>query len=220
MAKKKWDCKFSPCESLKDVMKQYKDLEGITFEIRLTVYPPEKEIKYKIIYDAADVKEVKFREFPSFMEVTLIDGTVNEYTDCSYALVYDYEYYHKIETAEELKKEADRLGYNIIKRSEMDNKVSDDFKEAVKYYTMPDNCLTATEAREKTNKNRNDNISKQFENIFKFINEAVNEGEYCIYINNKDLFITPEIKKILQKLGYKVESSNQYKEIMYKISWE
>ena len=116
MIKKKWDCIFSPCESLKKAMKQYKDLEGITFEIRLRDYSSEKEIKYKIIYDAADVKKVKFRESPTFMEVTLIDGIVNEYTNCNYALVYDYEDYHKIETAEELKKEANRLGYNIIKK--------------------------------------------------------------------------------------------------------
>lgn len=118
MAKKKWDCIFSPSESLKKAMKQYNDLEGITFEIRLRYPSEEKEIKYKIIYDAADVKKVKFRELPAFMEVTLIDGTVNEYTDCSYALVYDYDYYHKIETIEELKKEANRLGYNIIKKKE------------------------------------------------------------------------------------------------------
>lgn len=118
MTKKKWDSIFSPCESLKKAMKQYKDLEGITFEIRLRLYESEKEIKYKIIYDAADVKKVKFRESPIFMEVTLVDGTVNEYTDCSYALVYDYECYHKIESVEELKKEADRLGYNIIKKEE------------------------------------------------------------------------------------------------------
>ena len=220
MAKKKWDCIFSPCESLKKAMKQYKDLEGITFEIRLRNSESEKEIKYKIIYDAADVKEVKFREFPSFMEVTLIDGTVNDYMDCSYALVYDYEYYHKIETAEELKKEANRLGYNIIKRSEMDNKVSNEFKEALDRYAdiLPDIYINATKAREKTNENRNNNNYKQLENIFKFINEAINKGEYSI--NNKDLFITSEIKEILQKLGYKVESSNQYNEIMYKISWE
>ena len=118
MAKKKWDSIFSPYESLKKAMKEYKDLEGITFEIRLKIYESKKEIKYKIVYDAADVKKVKFRELPTFMEVTLIDGTVNEYTDCSYALVYDYERYHKIETVKELKEEADRLGYNIIKKSE------------------------------------------------------------------------------------------------------
>ena len=72
MAKKKWDCIFSPCESLKKAMKQYKDLEGMTFEIRLRDYSSEKEIKYKIIYDAADVKKVKFRESPTFMESFVI----------------------------------------------------------------------------------------------------------------------------------------------------
>lgn len=101
--------------------------------------------------------------------------------------------------------------------------INNDSKKALKHtvYNMPDNCLTATEAREKTNKIRNNNNSKQFENIFKLINEAINKGEYCIYIiNKKDLFITPEMKKILMKLGYKVETSNQYNEIMYTISWK
>lgn len=114
---KKWDNIFYPSKTLKEAKKELSDLEGITFEIRLIRSYCAREIKYTIVYDAADVKIVKFKE-PDIMEVTLADDSVHRYEDCSYCMKYDYEYFYKIHNAEELKKEATKLGYNIIKKKE------------------------------------------------------------------------------------------------------
>ena len=81
---KKWDNIFYPSKILKEEKKELCDLEGITFEIHLRRLFCGKEIKYKIVYDAADVKKVKFRDYPVLMEVTLVDNTIYEYEDCSY----------------------------------------------------------------------------------------------------------------------------------------
>lgn len=75
--------------------------------------------------------------------------------------------------------------------------------------------LTANEAR-KIATDEDKTISKQFEEVEKYINEAAFNGEFSVHIAG---VLHPYVKKYLENIGYRVDTGNQYNDSFYSISW-
>ncbi len=76
--------------------------------------------------------------------------------------------------------------------------------------------INATEARLRSNITKEKLFDSELNNIQNKIKEAILEGKcYCYYYSK----ITSDIKQQLENLGYYVETSTQYNETCYKISW-
>lgn len=77
----------------------------------------------------------------------------------------------------------------------------------------------AHEANKWTNEIIESYTTQQIAELAKSIRDAIADGKFSI---SKDGCLKPEIRKKLEKLGYKVETDNQYNESYYNysISWE
>ena len=75
--------------------------------------------------------------------------------------------------------------------------------------------LIASEAR-KIALNEDKAISKQFEEIEKYISEAAFDGKFSVHVAGT---LHPYVKKYLENIGYRVDTGNQYNDFFYSISW-
>ena len=77
--------------------------------------------------------------------------------------------------------------------------------------------LSATDANKKTNEIINKRFSNEFKEIEEQINDAIQAGRFSI---TRDGCVHSTIKEELERLGYKVETGNQYNEYYHSISWQ
>lgn len=75
--------------------------------------------------------------------------------------------------------------------------------------------MTADEAR-KIATDEDKTISKQFEEIEKYIGEAAFNGNFSVYVAGT---LHPYVKKYLENIGYKVDTGGQWDNAFYSISW-
>ena len=75
--------------------------------------------------------------------------------------------------------------------------------------------LTADEAR-KIAVDEDKTISKQFEEIEKYISDAAFNGTFSVHVAGT---LHPYVKKYLENIGYRVDTGNQYNDFFYSISW-
>lgn len=76
--------------------------------------------------------------------------------------------------------------------------------------------LTADEAR-KIASDESKKISKQFEEIEKYISESAFSGEYSIYVMGE---LHPCVHRYLERIGYKVETNKtEHNEPFYSVYW-
>ena len=81
----------------------------------------------------------------------------------------------------------------------------------------PKNVIpSASEANKMTNNVIDSYMTQQLAELSKLIRDAVADGKFSI---SEDGSLKPEIRKKLEELGYKVETSTQYNEPYYSISW-
>lgn len=76
--------------------------------------------------------------------------------------------------------------------------------------------LTASEAREQTNKVKERKTDMFLDMINKEIEKAINNGENEIYLSE---FINDDLKDIMLKYGYKIERFDNQLDTWTKISW-
>lgn len=75
--------------------------------------------------------------------------------------------------------------------------------------------LTADEAR-KIATDEDKQISKQFKEVEKYIDEAAFNGYFSVHVAGT---LHPYVRKCLENMGYRVETNNQYNDFFYSISW-
>jgi len=77
--------------------------------------------------------------------------------------------------------------------------------------------LTADEAR-KISLDEDKKISKQFEEVEKYISETAFNGEFSVHVAG---VLHPYVKRYLERIGYMVETNNSCYSIdsFYTISW-
>lgn len=75
--------------------------------------------------------------------------------------------------------------------------------------------MTADEAR-KIASEEDKNITKQFEEVERYVSEAVLNGEFSVSVAGQ---LHLYVKKYLERIGYKVTTGNQYNDSFYTISW-
>lgn len=81
----------------------------------------------------------------------------------------------------------------------------------------PKNAIPfASEANKMANNVIDNHTTQQLAELSKLIRDAIADGKFSI---SKDGCLKPEIRKKLEELGYKVETSTQYNEPYYSISW-
>ena len=81
----------------------------------------------------------------------------------------------------------------------------------------PKNVIpSASEANKMTNHVIDSCTTQQLAELSKLIKDAIADGKFSI---SKDGCLKPEIRKKLEKFGYKVETGSQYNESYYSISW-
>lgn len=76
--------------------------------------------------------------------------------------------------------------------------------------------LSATEARQATDRVIESATGKALSEIEKAIDDSINNSEYSVTLNKT---ISDEVKRILEVKGYKIEQCSQYNELYTKISW-
>ena len=82
----------------------------------------------------------------------------------------------------------------------------------------PKNAIPlASEANKMANNVIDNRTTQQLAELSKLIRDAIADGKFSI---SEDGCLKPEIRKKLEKLGYKVETGNQYNESYYSISWK
>ena len=82
----------------------------------------------------------------------------------------------------------------------------------------PKNVIpSASEANKMTNNAIDSCTTQQLAELSKLIRDAIADGKFSI---SEDGCLTPETRKKLEELGYKVETATQYNEPYYSISWK
>jgi hypothetical protein len=77
--------------------------------------------------------------------------------------------------------------------------------------------ISAKEARSETNKNLENFLTIELEDVEKKIREAIKQGRYSISENG---CLSNQSIKALEDVGFTVKTGNQYNESYYSISWE
>ena len=81
----------------------------------------------------------------------------------------------------------------------------------------PKNVIpSASEANKMTNNAIDSCTTQQLAELSKLIRDVIVDGKFSI---SEDGSLKPETRKKLEELGYKVETSTQYNEPYYSISW-
>jgi len=82
---------------------------------------------------------------------------------------------------------------------------------------LPKNVVPSASEANKMTKNTIDSCTtQQLAELSKLIRDAIADGKFSI---SEDGCLKPETRKKLEKLGYKIETGNQYNESYYSISW-
>ena len=76
--------------------------------------------------------------------------------------------------------------------------------------------ISAKEAREKSEQNKQNILNKEMAIIEEEINKAIVKGQDYTYIGSA---ISSKVKQILEQLGYKVKYGQQYNESYTSIEW-
>lgn len=81
----------------------------------------------------------------------------------------------------------------------------------------PKNVVPSASEANKMTKNTIDSCTtQQLAELSKLIRDAIADGKFSI---SEDGCLKPETRKKLEKLGYKIETGNQYNGSYYSISW-
>lgn len=82
---------------------------------------------------------------------------------------------------------------------------------------LPKNVVPSASEANKMTKNAIDSCTaQQLAELSKLIRDAIADGKFSI---SEDGCLKPETRKKLEKLGYKIETGNQYNGSYYSISW-
>ena len=76
--------------------------------------------------------------------------------------------------------------------------------------------ISAKEARQQSEQNKQDILNKETAIIEKEINNEISQGNNNIYINGS---ISSDARQMLEQLGYDVKCGSQYNESYVNIKW-
>ena len=79
-----------------------------------------------------------------------------------------------------------------------------------------DNMISAKEAKEQSDKMLQADVDEEMTEVENQIKQAISVGELSVYI---DTCISKPAKKLLERLGYKVERGIQYNDFYTFIDW-